>query len=194
MDAKTVVPWSMAIFRALLGPGIVAVAQSLEKPEAWLATMIVLGLVSDIFDGILARRWQSDTGALRLADSVCDDIFYLGIAAVAVGHHWQAIRPSVWLLVAVLILEALRILCDWLKYGRMASYHSYAAKAWGVLLASSAVALICFDSGSTLLTLALAWGIACELEGLAMTALLPNWARDVKSISHALALRDRMLA
>jgi hypothetical protein len=29
---------------------------------------------------------------------------------------------------------------------------------------------------------------------MVMTALLPRWTRDVKSIGHALALRKRMLA
>jgi len=183
----------MAVFRALLGPALVAVAASVKRPEGWLGTMIVFGFTSDVFDGILARRWRTDTGALRLADSICDVVFYLGIAVVALQHHWPVIRSRVWLLVTVLAFEALRILCDWLKYGRMASYHSYAAKAWGALLASAAVALICFNSGSALLTVALAWGIGCNVESLAMTALLPKWTHDVKSIAHALELRRGML-
>ena len=156
--------------------------------------MIVLGFLSDVFDGILARRWHTDTGALRLADSICDDVFYLSLAVVAVQRHWPVVRSRLWLLAAVLALEALRILCDWLKYGRMSSYHSYAAKAWGVLLASSALTLICFNRGATLLTVALAWGIVCNLESLMITALLPRWTHDVKSIASALMLRKRMLA
>lgn len=194
MNVKSAVPWSMVIFRVLLGPAMIGVAARVDKPEAWLGTMIVLGFASDVFDGVLARRWHTDTGALRLADSICDDIFYLCLAAVAVKYHWHAIRPSLWILAAVLALEALHILWGWLKYGRMTSYHSYAAKAWGVLLACSAVALVCFNSGSVLLTIALAWGIICLVESLAMTAVLPKWARDVKSIAHAVALRRRMLA
>lgn len=184
----------MAVFRALLGPVLVAVAAIVNRPEGWLGTMIVLGFASDVFDGILARRWHTDTGAMRLADSICDDIFYLSMAVVAVQHHWPLIRPLIWLLGAVLALEVVRILCDRLKYGHMASYHSYVAKAWGILLASSAIALICFNACSTLLTVALAWGVVCNLEGMVMTALLPRWTRDVKSIGHALALRKRMLA
>jgi len=183
----------MAVFRASLGPALIAAA-NLKSPEVWLGATIVTGFTSDVFDGILARRWHTDTGALRLADSICDDIFYLGIAVVAVEHHWPVIRSQLGLLIAVLALEALRIFLDWRKYGRMASYHSYVAKAWGVLLASAAVAVICFNGGAALLTVALALGIACNLEGMAMTALLPHWTHDVKSIAHALELRKGMPA
>ena len=183
----------MTVFRALLGPALFAVAASLRRPESWLGAMIVLGFASDVFDGILARRWHTDSDAMRLADSICDDVFYLGVAVVAVQLHWPIIRSRLWLLAAVLATEALRMAFDWARYRRMSSYHSYAAKAWGVLLAAAAVALIGFNSGSALLTLALAWGIACNLEGLTMTALLPHWTHDVKTIAQALALRKRML-
>ncbi len=195
MNAKSAVPWSLTIFRGLLSPAMIAVAASLKQPEAWLGTMIALGFISDVFDGVLARRWHTDTGALRLADSICDDVFYLCLAAVAVKYHWRAIRPSLWILTAVLALEALQILCGWVKYGRMTSYHSYAAKAWGVLLACSAIVLICFDSGSVLLSIALAWGIICLIESLTMTALLPRvGARRKVHRPRACDFAKRMLA
>jgi len=184
----------MVFFRAVLSPALITIAANLKRPEAWLGTLIVLGFASDVFDGILARHWRTDTGALRLADSICDDVFYVGVAVVAVQHRWFVIRPRMWLLVAVFAFEALRILFDWVKYGRMSSYHSYAAKAWGALLASAAVTLICFNGGSALLTVALVWGIGCNIESLTMTALLPRWTHDVKSVAHALALRKGMLA
>jgi CDP-diacylglycerol--glycerol-3-phosphate 3-phosphatidyltransferase len=93
----------------------------------------------------------------------------------------------------LLALEALRAVFDWIKYRRLSSYHSYAAKLWGVLLATSTVALLCFNRGYWLLTAALAWGILCDLEGLTMTALLPVWTHDVKTLARALELRGTML-
>ena len=42
-------------------------------------------------------------------------------------------------------------------------------------------------------TAALAWGILCDLEGLTMTALLPVWTHDVKTLARALELRGTML-
>lgn len=182
----------MVGFRALLGPALYVMALRLAAPELWLGAMIAAGLVSDVYDGILARRWQTDTAALRVADSFADTIFYLGVLAAIVQRHWPALHQRLWLLAALLALEALRFAFDWIKYRRMASYHSYAAKVWGLLLAAATIALLCFNRAPWLLTLALVWGILCDLEGLAMSALLPQWTHDVKTLRRAFQLRRQM--
>jgi CDP-diacylglycerol--glycerol-3-phosphate 3-phosphatidyltransferase len=76
----------------------------------------------------------------------------------------------------------------------MASYHSYAAKLWGFLLAASAVSLLTLGSGTWLVSLALVWGIASELEVLAMSMVLPEWTPDVKTLVRAIAIRRDILA
>ena len=194
MHWRKIIPWSMMGFRALLGPALAVAARGMTAPEAWLGAMIAAGLVSDVYDGILARRWQTDTAALRVADSAADTIFYLGVLAAIVERHWPVLRDRLWLLTALLALETLRILFDWMKFRRMASYHSYAAKAWGLLLAAATIALLCFNRAPWLMTAALVWGILCDMEGLAMSALLPQWTHDVRTLRRALELRRQLPA
>ena len=194
MHWRKIIPWSMMGFRALLGPALAVAARGMTAPEAWLGAMIAAGLVSDVYDGILARRWQTDTAALRVADSAADTIFYLGVLAAIVERHWPVLRDRLWLLTALLALETLRILFDWMKFRRMASYHSYAAKAWGLLLAAATIALLCFNRAPWLITVALVWGILCDMEGMAMSALLPQWTHDVKTLRRALELRRQLPA
>jgi CDP-diacylglycerol--glycerol-3-phosphate 3-phosphatidyltransferase len=184
----------MVVFRLLLAPAIVACALRAPRPQVWLGLMIAAGFASDVFDGILARRWGTATAALRVADSAVDIVFYIGVLAAAIVRHGPVIRERIGLVAAVLTMEAARVLFDWLKYGRMASYHSYAAKAWGVLLAVATIAMLCFDRGYWLVTAALVWGIVCDAEGMAMSALLPEWTHDVKTLRRALALRKEMFA
>jgi CDP-diacylglycerol--glycerol-3-phosphate 3-phosphatidyltransferase len=123
---------------------------------------------------------------------VADIIFYLGVLSALVERHWPALRERAWLLSAVLLLEVALVAFDWAKFHRVSSYHTYSAKIWGILLTAAAVALLCFNRGFWMLTLALAWGIVCNLEGLAMSMLLPEWTRDVKTLRRALELRRRM--
>ncbi len=183
----------MVMFRLLIGPAIVLTAVYERTPELWLAVMIVAGFVSDVFDGILARRWGTATPALRIADSAVDIAFYISILIAAIDRHWPVIRERLWLVALVLALEASRILFDFVKYHRMTSYHSYAAKFWGFLLAASTVAMLGFNRAPWLLTVALAWGILCELEGIAYTIVLPVWTHDVKTLARALAIRRETL-
>jgi hypothetical protein len=128
-----------------------------------------------------------------VADSAADTVFYLGVLAAIVVRHWPVLRQRIWLLAVLLALEVLRMLFDWIKFRRMASYHSYAARLWGLLLVSAAIAVLCFDSAHWLVTAALAWGIFCDTEGLAMSAVLPRWTHDVKTMARALKLRGEML-
>lgn len=188
------VPWAMVGMRASFGPLMAVLAVQVAAPEFWLGALIVAGFLSDIYDGILARRWGTATAALRVGDSVADTVFYLGVLAAVVERHWPALRDRMAWLAALLLLEALRMLFDWAKYGRMASYHSYAAKLWGILLAVTTVSVLCLDRAYWLVTVALAWGILCDLEGLAMSLMLPEWAHDVKTLRRALLLRREMLA
>jgi CDP-diacylglycerol--glycerol-3-phosphate 3-phosphatidyltransferase len=193
MNWRLQIPWTMLVCRAILGPAIAIMAR-LPNPELWLGTMIAAGFLSDVYDGILARRWGTATPVLRIADSAADTVFYLGVLAAITERHWPVLRANLALLVALLALEALRWIYDWLKFRRMASYHSYAAKFWGVLLVAATLALLCFNRAFWLVTAALAWGILCDLEGLAMSILLPAWAHDVRTLPRAFAIRRGMLA
>lgn len=182
----------MVGFRALLGPMIATSATVLAHPEFWLGWMIVVGFISDVYDGILARHWKTEDAALRVGDSIADTVFYVGVLCALVECDWAIIRGQLWLICALLMLEAVRMVFDWVKFRRMASYHSYASKVWGILLASATISFLCFHGGVWLLQVALVWGILCDLEGLAMSAVLPKWTRDVKHLGRALILRRQL--
>ena len=194
MNWRRDIPWCMVFGRALLGPVIALVAARLAFAEPWLGLMILAGFLDDVYDGILARRWGTETSALRVADSAADTVFYLGILAAIILRAWPALRARFVLLAVLLALEILRWIFDWLKYRRMASYHTYASKFWGILMAAAALATLSFRGPYWVLTLALAWGILCDLEGLAMSLLLPIWTRDVRTLRRAWLLRRQMLA
>ena len=173
---KRAIPLAMTAGRAALGPVMVLGAACGWNGIA-MAGMVVAALVSDIFDGVLARRWSCDTAAVRLLDTIADTFFYL-CAGCAL---WLA-RPEVWrtnaILLAVLVgMEVFRIGFDCVKYGKMASYHSYVAKMWGLILATAVVAAFARGGSGWIMTVALGWGVLCQLEGLAMSLMLREWHR-----------------
>ena len=77
---KRLIPWTMVIARGVMGPLIVVATW--RGVAGWVLGVIVIAmLLDDITDGMLARRWGCETPRLRLWDSCCDTLFYLGTAA-----------------------------------------------------------------------------------------------------------------
>ena len=188
----TAIPWSLVAFRLLLGPVIVLASSRTSAPEPWLGLLFLAGPLSDIFDGVLARLFGTATPALRISDTVVDIIFYLFVLIAVIVINGPAIRHRIWLIGAVILIEAARLILDLVKFGRIASYHAYSAKLFGLLLMLAVGWLLSFSRDTWLVTVALVWGILSELEGLAFSFLLPEWVHDVKTLPRALDVRRKL--
>ena len=193
MTWRIAIPWSLVAFRLLLGPVIVLASSRESSPEPWLGLLFLSGPISDIYDGVLARRFGTATAALRISDTIVDIIFYLFVLIAVLIISQPAVQHRIWLIGSVMALEAARLVFDLVKFGRIASYHAYSAKLFGLLLMLAVGSLFSFKRDTWLLTAALIFGILSELEGLAFSILLPEWVHDVKTLSRALELRRKLL-
>ena len=189
---KLYIPWLMTAARAALGP-VLILGERCRWSGFGLAALVAAALLSDIFDGVLARRWHGDTATVRLFDSMADTIFY-ACAAVALftGQHtlWTEWRNSLLLLAGA---EAVNIAFNVAKFGKPASYHSYLAKTWGLVLAATLMAVYATGHATLLFPLSIALGVASNLEGVAMSLMLPVWRKDVKTLAAAWRLRGVLL-
>lgn len=196
LHPRRLFPWSLVVFRAALGPLLIVFQLTVGNGMA-LAALVIAGLASDILDGVLARRWKTDTDSLRLWDSMADIVFYLGAAvafALQCPEMWDLCRVWVGLM---LLLEILRFGADILRFRRPSSYHALLSKLAGLMLSVGVVfSLVASEAPDALsplatatLILGLGLGIASQLEGLLMTFLLPHWQRDVRSITVAVQIR-----
>lgn len=192
MSKKQWIPWTMVLGRAALGPFVVLGERCGWNGSA-LAAIVLTALLSDIFDGVLARRWKTDTAALRLSDTLADTAFYLCVAA-AIGFGmtvvWHQYRSGVLL---VLGCEVLHFALDFAKFGRPASYHSYVAKTWGLVLAVAVVVTFVTQHVSIWMSAAVVLGVLSNAETLAMSLILPVWRRDVKTLARAWRIRMDLL-
>ena len=189
---KQGIPWAMAAGRAVLGPVLVAGA-ACSWNGITLAGIVVAALVSDIYDGVLARRWRCDTAGVRLFDSMADTVFYLCTAVALWVSQSQLWRSYGGLLVALLVLEAMRFAFDFAKFGKPASYHTYLAKAWGLVMGIAVIGVFALDRSNLFVPAALVLGILCDLEGLAMSLVMPVWRKDIKTLRAAWHIRRQMV-
>lgn len=182
-------PVFLIVLRFFLGPAVFWMAHA-GVPRPWIFAAVAVASLSDLLDGIIARRLKVVTERLRVADSWTDTWYYVWIAAIV----WQLRPDVVWdyrfPLLSVLGMQLLCWAIDLLKYRRFATYHAYTAKAWGFALFFATAALLAFDDIGPTLWMAVVMGWVSLIEGIAITLILPTWTHDVMSVWHALRLRE----
>jgi len=189
MRIRAAIPWTLVWSRALMALVLVLVALSHWHGGTAFGVILIAGVLSDIYDGILARRWNCVSPSLRVADSAVDTLFYVGVGAAVLIRFPNVIRANMILLLALIGLELLRHCYDLVRFRKIASYHSWFSKVWGLLLLAASTSLLCLGRFPTLVSVALAWGIVCDLEGLAISMILPEWQPDIRTLARAWAVR-----
>ena len=150
--------------------------------------LYIAAVVSDIYDGVIARRLGVATLRLRIADGCADVwLFLCLLAGLWIGY--RALLPSLaWPFFTAITLQALSwAFCFW-RFGKMTSYHSLLAKLTSLALLLGILMLL-FAGTPIPLAVALWLFVANLVEEIAMTALLRRYHHDVWNLSAALKLR-----
>ncbi len=182
------IPGALVAFRALVSPLLIWDAWD-GTVTNWFLAGFVAAFLSDIFDGIIARRLGASTSRLRSADTWADIALYVAALASAWLVHREQLLGLGWPFALLLASTLVSWGVDLLKYKRLSSYHPWSAKAWGVTLAIAIVALFGWNYTGWAMRLMIGVGVLSNLECIAMTFLLARWTHDVPSIVHALRLR-----
>lgn len=183
----TRLPLALTMFRLLAGVAFFPLV--LWRVPAWLLVALVLaGLLSDIADGIIARRLGVATLALRCLDTRADMVFY-GCAMVAALIRTSVPLARLWpWLTAYLLIFVVRNLVDYLRYRASPSYHMWSGKLWSIVLFTHLVALFCGTRALFLLPLAFVLYAVNAVEGMIATMILPRPSKDVPTVWHAFTL------
>jgi CDP-diacylglycerol--glycerol-3-phosphate 3-phosphatidyltransferase len=184
------IPYLLIGFRLAAGLAIVPVAALSGGAARWIcAVLLALGVLSDIFDGVIARRIGSVTDRLRTFDSRTDLVFWIGVTGAMLVLH-PALFASTWPMAAILgAMELTTHAVSFVRFRKEASPHHLLSKLFGLGLWGLITWLMIRGSGGPLQWAVFALGVASQLEALAITLALPAWRCDVKGIGEALALR-----
>ena len=175
---KRHLPFALTTLRLLLGPIALACAFTGFTRFVYLPILIA-GTLSDIFDGILARKFGVATPALRRYDSITDIIYYLFILAVAWLLCKPVIAANVWLIELMLLSEAGCISICLIRFGKFPATHSYLAKFYGLCLLGALIALLVGNAGSWVIIGLTVVALSANVEIFAMHVLAKTAPVDV---------------
>ncbi|MBD2527351.1 CDP-alcohol phosphatidyltransferase family protein [Nostoc sp. FACHB-133] len=184
-------PITLVGMRFALAP--LLVLDSLDhRTSFWFIIGYVIAVLSDVFDGIIARRLKVSTALLRQADSWADICLYLCVAISIWLVYPQVIINFRVPLLSAITIQLILFTISLIKFQKFPSFHTYTAKAWGLALLTATVGLFGFGYANILwFAIALCW--LNSLEEIAMTLLLPTWQCDILSIFHAVELRKTLM-
>jgi len=185
---KRLIPWLLVLTRVALAPVAIWISYAQLPASLWM-TQFIVAVLSDWFDGKLARRWNTATAGLRQADSIADTVYVIAIAISLWLSHHDIVMTHIWGICAVIALECLRYPLDWWRFGRGASYHALSAKLFGFSIVIAVSAIMMFDYAGPLLWISLAIGVISEMEGVLISLVLPVWTHDVASLKRALEIK-----
>lgn len=185
------VPALLVACRLLLAPVNVLVAYRGGLAGAWwIVTAIYAGLLSDVFDGIIARKAGVATARLRKFDSQTDRVFWVCAGWCAWVLHPEVIRANRLGIAAVLVLEAACYATSFVKFRRVPCTHAWLSKFWGLWLLAALTGLIGFGYGGVVLHVTIVVGLVSQLDVIAITLILREWTHDIPSCYHAWQLRQ----
>ena len=183
LDMKKYIPISLTTLRLALGP-IALPCASAQVSRIWFLPILLTGLLSDIYDGVLARRWGVATTALRRYDSMTDVVYYLFILA-ATWICADGLLIRYWpLIVALVLAEVVCLAVSFSKFHGLPAIHSYLAKFYGLALFGTFVAILGFGGPMWVVPVLAVIGLVADLEIVAILLRAKSPPVDVISVFH----------
>jgi CDP-diacylglycerol--glycerol-3-phosphate 3-phosphatidyltransferase len=175
-------PNAISALRLLLAPVLLVLAHA-RAAHAFLVVLCV-SLVSDIVDGKLARRLglQSELGAAL--DSWGDFATYMLVPVCAWWLRPEFVRREAGYFVAVVVSYTLPVAIGFVRYRRLTSYHTRAAKLAAYAVGGATVVIFA-DGPAWPFRLATAALVYAELEEILITFTLATWQANVPSLAEA---------
>lgn len=184
------IPFALIVFRFLLAPIILALAYFIgDSAKITIVILMYLGLISDILDGIIARKQNMSSEKLRRMDSQTDMIFWLSIGFATWILFPKLISDNSVLIWTIVGMEIACYVISLIKFKKETCTHAFLSKLWGLTLLVAFTSLIGFNHAGIPFAMAFIMGLISQLEIILIILILPKWSHDVPSAYHAYLIR-----
>jgi len=154
----------------------------IEDHSIWIVILMTLGLITDIFDGIIARKLNVSTEKLRIWDSNVDQFFWLVVIGSIFYLNIDFIKENIFWIVIIILLEILSYIISFGKFKKSIATHSILAKIWTLSLLGFLIDLAINSSSFFPFTICISLGILSRIEIILIILKLKKWTTDVPSI------------
>ncbi len=187
---KHSIPSVLILTRLVLGLILVPLSLAgIGHYQTIAVCILVAGLLTDVFDGIIARKLQISTTKLRRLDSTVDQVFFISFAVATCIQCPGFFKDNLAKLAILSGAEAFTYLLCFFKFKKEVATHTIGAKCWTLLLVAALLQVTVQCNSNLLFTLCFWVGLATRFEIILIIFLLRSWTHDVPSVYHAIQSR-----
>ncbi len=184
------IPLILIYTRLVLGLTIIILSiVSIRNYKEIAIILLTLGLLTDIFDGIIARKLNVSSQKLRRLDSTVDQVFFISVAIASYIQCKDFFNTNALKLTILFSIEAITYLVSFIKFRKEIATHTIGAKVWTLFLFSTLIEIIFHCKSIILFELCFWIGLFTRFEIIAIIIVLKKWTNDVPTFYHALLLR-----
>ena len=184
------IPILLIYSRLLISVVLILLALFFPAAPAYLyIILITFGLLSDIFDGIIARRLNVSTQKMRRMDSAVDQVFWLSIIVCSYLLHPAFYQKYFREIVILLGFEALTYIVSYLKFRKEVATHAILSKVWVLTIFATLIEVFATGSSGVVFHICFITGMVTRMEILLILFILREWTNDVPSLYHAVQIR-----
>jgi phosphatidylglycerophosphate synthase len=172
--------------------GLFIIVFSIGHSEYFAAitiSLITVGLLTDIFDGIIARKLGVSNIQLRRLDSIIDQAFWISIAIACYIRSPQFFHTNAVKVLVLIAAEVLAYLICFIRFRKEVATHAISSKLWTLLLFATLIQLIATSSSTILFNICFVVGIITRVEIILILFIIRQWTNDVPTVYHAVLLR-----
>ncbi len=178
-------PKALIFFRLALAPIMLAYAFNTKHTGWFLVVCLWLGLLSDIFDGIIARKLGIATNWLRKADAWVDLVFWIAAGICVWILNPTLISKYANYIILLFCLEPISDLINYYKFGRAGCAHNWLSKLWGIFLLITFSFLLLGMYAENLFTVSIILGVISQIDRIIISSLIPFAECDIPSCYQA---------
>lgn len=174
------VPNILSLYRILAFPFLVWFI--LAEHGSLFAIFLIINLLTDAIDGIIARQFGMQTELGSRLDSIGDMTTYIaGFWGIYV-FKWEEIAPHVIPFAVFAALCVVLVILALIKFGRLPSFHLYSWKIGGYIQGIFFIVLFSFGLYLPLYYIMVSWSILAALEHIIIQCIIPRMRSNVKGL------------
>ena len=175
------IPNILSLFRIITAPFLL-LAGWFDMPNLFFV-LFGLMLLSDALDGIIARALNQTSELGAKLDSYGDIVTYLS-TPIAVWWLWpQIIKDEILYMSVAIIIYILPAIFALVKFGKLASYHTWITKVSAILMSLGVASLLIFHE-NLLFHIGVYFLVIEAIENIAITLISKEQKTDIPSIWH----------